>query len=262
MDPRGARARGKRSSATSTPRRRRRIQALAAHAQWFEDRMPWDPRYRKPRSARRDAHARSTSSIETGDSGPLTPIGINLPNDQAIRERYGSKSVSLSNINEAYERVDARGRCATEFSWTTRRKRRAPRSGERSSQRADDRDARGDRPRLGPDGRRRHGCAAPAAARSSTRPSRSRAPISWRCISCRIRSSSSSDSSPPTTTPRSCGPSTSTTRATRCVQLRRVREGHADRRRPHAQPPADRALADGAHDGDRRAAPRRQDAIT
>ena len=41
--------------------------------------------------------------IETGDSGPVTPIGINLPNDQTVRERYGSKSVSLSNVNEAYE---------------------------------------------------------------------------------------------------------------------------------------------------------------
>ncbi len=41
--------------------------------------------------------------VETGDSGPLTPVGINLPNDQAIREQYGSKSVSLSNVNDAYE---------------------------------------------------------------------------------------------------------------------------------------------------------------
>ena len=47
--------------------------------------------------------------IETGDSGPVTPVGINLPNDQAIREEYGSKSVSLSNVTEAYERVDAAG---------------------------------------------------------------------------------------------------------------------------------------------------------
>ena len=43
--------------------------------------------------------------IETGDSGPVTPIGINLPNDQFIREEYGSKSVSLSNVTEAYDRA-------------------------------------------------------------------------------------------------------------------------------------------------------------
>ena len=47
--------------------------------------------------------------VETGDSGPLTPIGINLPNDQAIRERYGSKSVSLFNVNEAYEESTPEG---------------------------------------------------------------------------------------------------------------------------------------------------------
>ena len=45
--------------------------------------------------------------IETGDSGPVTPIGINLPNDQAIREKYGSKSVALSNVNEAYDQLVA-----------------------------------------------------------------------------------------------------------------------------------------------------------
>jgi dipeptidyl-peptidase-3 len=55
--------------------------------------------------------------IETGDSGPLTPIGINLPNDQAIREQYGSKSVSLSNVNEAYEHSMPDG-LRSEFSWT------------------------------------------------------------------------------------------------------------------------------------------------
>ena len=59
----------------------------------------------------------STSSIETGDSGPITPVGINLPNDQAIRERYGSKSVSLSNVNEAYDKSTL-PEFRSEFSWT------------------------------------------------------------------------------------------------------------------------------------------------
>ena len=54
--------------------------------------------------------------IETGDSGPITPVGINLPNDQAVRERYGSKSVSLANVNDAYERSMPEG-LRTEFSW-------------------------------------------------------------------------------------------------------------------------------------------------
>jgi dipeptidyl-peptidase-3 len=43
--------------------------------------------------------------VEAGDSGPITPIGVNLPNDQRIREKYGSKSVSLSNVLYAYERA-------------------------------------------------------------------------------------------------------------------------------------------------------------
>ena len=43
--------------------------------------------------------------VEAGDSGPVTPIGVNLPNDQRIRETYGSKSVSLSNVLDAYEQL-------------------------------------------------------------------------------------------------------------------------------------------------------------
>jgi dipeptidyl-peptidase III len=80
-----------------------RIRRLADHAQWFEDHLPVDPAYRKPH-----VHGISARAIEvvceTGDCGPVTPIGVNLPNDQRIREQYGSKSVSLSNVMEAYER--------------------------------------------------------------------------------------------------------------------------------------------------------------
>jgi dipeptidyl-peptidase-3 len=55
--------------------------------------------------------------IEVGDSGPVTPVGINLPNDQAIRERFGSKSVSLSNVTEAYDKSTVPA-LRSEFSWT------------------------------------------------------------------------------------------------------------------------------------------------
>src|SRR5207245_9787078 len=79
------------------------IQTIAAHAQWFEDRMPWDAKYRKAGAMGVTANAIDVV-IETGESGPITPVGINLPNDQAIREQYGSKSVSLSNVNEAYDK--------------------------------------------------------------------------------------------------------------------------------------------------------------
>ena len=92
------------------------IKTIAEQAQWFEDHMPWDPKYRKDGVRGVTANAIDIV-IETGDSGPITPVGINLPNDQAIRERYGSKSVSLSNVNEAYDRSTL-PEFRSEFSWT------------------------------------------------------------------------------------------------------------------------------------------------
>jgi dipeptidyl-peptidase III len=92
------------------------IQKLAAEAQWFENRMPWDRQYCKENVQGITANVIDVV-IETGDSGPITPIGINLPNEQEVRENYGSKSVSISNVNEAYDRsMDAGFR--SEFSWT------------------------------------------------------------------------------------------------------------------------------------------------
>lgn len=92
------------------------IRRLAADAQWFEDRMPWDAKYRKAGVKGITANAIDVV-VETGDSGPVTPIGINLPNDEQVREHYGSKSVSLSNITEAYDKSSMPG-MRTEFSWT------------------------------------------------------------------------------------------------------------------------------------------------
>jgi dipeptidyl-peptidase-3 len=80
-----------------------KIRALATNAQWFEDHLPVDPNYRKPTVQGVSAQAIEVV-FESGDSGPITPIGVNLPNDQRIREQYGSKSVSLSNVLDAYER--------------------------------------------------------------------------------------------------------------------------------------------------------------
>jgi dipeptidyl-peptidase-3 len=101
------------------------IQKLAQNAQWFEDRMPWDAKYRKLGVQGITANAIDVV-IETGDSGPVTPVGINLPNDQAIRERYGSKSVSLSNITEAYDKSTLPA-FRSEFSWTPEETARAER---------------------------------------------------------------------------------------------------------------------------------------
>ena len=93
-----------------------RIQTLATNAQWFEDRMPWNPAYRKPQTTGIVANAIDVV-IETGDSGPVSPVGINLPNDQKIREQYGSKSVALSNIRDAYDNSTPGG-MRTEFAWS------------------------------------------------------------------------------------------------------------------------------------------------
>jgi dipeptidyl-peptidase-3 len=93
-----------------------KIHRLAANAQWFEDHLPVDPRYRKPQVQGISARAIEVV-FETGDSGPVTPIGVNLPNDQRIREEYGSKSVSLSNVFEAYERSTLDS-FREEFAWS------------------------------------------------------------------------------------------------------------------------------------------------
>jgi dipeptidyl-peptidase-3 len=92
------------------------IRKIAANAQWFEDRMPWAPQYRKQGVRGVTANAIDVV-VESGESAPVTPIGINLPNDQAIRETHGSKSVSLSNINEAYDKSMA-PEFRREFAWT------------------------------------------------------------------------------------------------------------------------------------------------
>ena len=101
------------------------IRTIAAHAQWFEDRMPWDPIYRKDGVRGVTANAIDVI-VETGDSGPITPIGINLPNDQGIRERFGSKSVSLSNVSEAYHKSTL-PEFRSEFAWTAEEVERATR---------------------------------------------------------------------------------------------------------------------------------------
>jgi len=98
------------------PEKTAAAKAIAEQAQWFEDRMPWDPKYRKPKVTGVTARAIEVV-MESGDAAPMTPIGVNLPNDQEIRETYGSKSVSLSNVTEAYEKSTPR-EYRKEFAWS------------------------------------------------------------------------------------------------------------------------------------------------
>ena len=127
MDPRGIKGSWEALVFYVNREKTSRIRTLAANAQWFEDRMPWNPAYRKPSVTGIIANAIDVV-VETGDSGPVTPIGINLPNDQRIREQYGSKSISLSNVNEAYDKstpTSMRG----EFTWTPEETERAEKFG-------------------------------------------------------------------------------------------------------------------------------------
>jgi dipeptidyl-peptidase-3 len=78
--------------------------------------MPWDERFRKPAVVGITARAIKVIT-ETGDSGPITPVGINLPNEADVRQQYGSKSVNLANVVEAYDRTQQKG-SAAEFSFT------------------------------------------------------------------------------------------------------------------------------------------------
>jgi dipeptidyl-peptidase-3 len=105
------------------PHKTAAIRTLAAEAQWFEDRMPWADAYKKQGVRGVSANAIDVV-IETGDSGPVTPVGINLPNDQIIRERYGSKSVSLSNATEAYDKSTL-PEFRREFAWSAEEAARA-----------------------------------------------------------------------------------------------------------------------------------------
>ena len=92
------------------------IRTLAREAQWFEDHMPWDAAYKRRGVTGTTGHAVEVV-VETGHAGPVTPLGINLPNDQHVREKYGSKSVWLSNVSEAHEK-SMPPVCRREFSWT------------------------------------------------------------------------------------------------------------------------------------------------
>jgi dipeptidyl-peptidase-3 len=127
MDARGAKGAWESLVYYVHPEKTAAVRAIADHAQWFEDRMPWHPQWRKPQVTGVSARAIEVI-VEAGDSGPMTPIGINLPNDQEIRETYGSKSVSLSNVAEAYEKSMPR-EFRSEFSWSPDEVARAERWG-------------------------------------------------------------------------------------------------------------------------------------
>ena len=82
----------------------KRTQTISRHAQWFEDHSPVDPRFRKPVVKGVSANVICAAMLG-GDEYPSTAIGINLPNADWIRAQYGSKSITISNITDAYNKA-------------------------------------------------------------------------------------------------------------------------------------------------------------
>lgn len=82
----------------------KRMKVVADNAQWFEDNSPLMPEHKKKKVVGVSYKVVQAAS-ESGDAAPSTPIGVNLPNNNWIRESHGSKSVSLGNIIEAYEKA-------------------------------------------------------------------------------------------------------------------------------------------------------------
>jgi dipeptidyl-peptidase-3 len=91
----------------------KRIAAIGAQAQWFEDNSPILPQHKKKNVTGISAKV-INAVVESGDAAPSTPIGINLPNNVWIRSVHGSKSVNLGNIVEAYDRAGG-GSVVNEF---------------------------------------------------------------------------------------------------------------------------------------------------
>ncbi|MEG2819915.1 MAG: dihydrofolate reductase, partial [Muribaculaceae bacterium] len=82
----------------------KRTEIISGNAQWFEDNSPVDKRFKKEKVKGVSAKV-ITSCILAGDSYPATPIGINLPNANWIRANHGSKSVTIENITDAYDKA-------------------------------------------------------------------------------------------------------------------------------------------------------------
>jgi dipeptidyl-peptidase-3 len=94
----------------------KRIATIAKEAQWFEDNSPLAPEHKK-KDVKGITAKVITVVAEAGDAAPSTPIGINLPNSNWIRQDHGSKSVSLGNIVASYNKVSAKSPMMKEFAF-------------------------------------------------------------------------------------------------------------------------------------------------
>ena len=94
-----------------------RTKIISDHAQWFEDHSPVDARFKKEEVKGVSAKV-ITVAMLGGDCYPATPIGINLPNADWIRRDHGSKSVTIENITEAYDKAAQGNGFGEEFIWS------------------------------------------------------------------------------------------------------------------------------------------------
>jgi dipeptidyl-peptidase-3 len=115
LDPRGQKGEWEASVFYTDPEQTRLMQNIAKLAQYFEDKAPWKDEYKKKIDQIPIANVINVA-VETGGTGPVSPIGINLPNEQAIRQQYGSKSVLLHNIVEAADKASGKD-LVREFAW-------------------------------------------------------------------------------------------------------------------------------------------------
>ena len=94
-----------------------RTKIISDNAQWFEDHSPVDARFKKEEVKGVSAKV-ITVAMLAGDCYPATPIGINLPNADWIRRDHGSKSVTIENITEAYDKAAQGNGFGEEFIWS------------------------------------------------------------------------------------------------------------------------------------------------
>lgn len=94
-----------------------RTAIIASQAQWFEDHLPIHYEYKKEEALGISARAIHAVTF-SGDNSPTPPLGVNLPNSEWIRRDHGSKSVTLSNISDAYNEASKQSGVLEEFSFS------------------------------------------------------------------------------------------------------------------------------------------------
>lgn len=95
----------------------KRTEIISSNAQWFEDHSPVETRFKKEKVKGVSAKV-ITVAMLGGDCYPATPVGINLPNSNWIRHEYGSKSVTIENITDAYDQASLGNGFNEEFMWS------------------------------------------------------------------------------------------------------------------------------------------------